>query len=623
MTACMAHRGPDDEGMALFLPEAGNAVSLATGATARGVEGCLRREAVANLPHRVGFGHRRFSIIDLSAGAHQPFWSSDGQVCLTFNGEVYNYVEVRRELERRGRCFRTDSDTEVFTVAYQEWGVECFHRLNGFWAISLYDSARGEVLLARDRLGKAPLYHVRTPEGLFWASELKAIRASDTVQVAVDDAAVLNYVRFGWRDVHDRTFYRGIESFPSASYAWIRPDGTFVPVRYWTLPEQRRSENDIPVDDAVEDFRNVLTDAVRIRMRSDVPVGIELSGGLDSSSILALAAQQQGGLRTFTVSFPGTPADEEPFARKVIERYADRIEPTIFEPPADEFFAEADRFIYLMDEPFHSPNLLTNHAIWQRMARSGIRVSLNGAGGDEVLAGYPFDYHAPYLRSLLRGGRLGRFAREFTSFSEHRPGGFGVDYLRRLYLLLPIHGRQIRNPRTRVDPARDPFRAPAVSPYEGPSWEIGQRLLDNVGTWRMNYWLRSGNQSMMGVPIEVRAPFLDYRVVEQAFSLPLSYLIRDGWLKWILRRTVEPFIPEDVVWRRQKMGFPFPLQAWLGESRDAFFSMVGTGSEIPYVDLRQLRSEFEYLRSRNPEHLWRLMSLTLWWRRCVEGQPLQ
>lgn len=623
MTRAIAHRGPDDEGITLISPESSSALDLTTTDTAKGVASYQSIESVDKVPHSIAFGHRRFSIIDISPSGHQPFWSRNRQVCVIFNGEIYNYVELRAELKTIGHVFYTDSDTEVLIEAYLEWGVECFQRFNGFWAISLYDAQKRAVLLARDRIGKAPLYVAKTSEGLFWSSEIKGIFAgTDSSAFGVRDQAVYDYVLYGWRDLFHKTFYEGVTTFPNAAYAWIEPDGSYQPQKYWELPQRRLSESDIPLEEAIEKFQYLLASAVRLRLRADVPIGVELSGGMDSSAIVGLATQTEANIHAFTVSFPGMESDEEPFARKVAEGYRNCIKYTVLQPPQDEFFKQADSYVWLMEEPFHSPNLLSNQGTWQAMAHRGIRVSINGAAGDEVLAGYRTYYYLPYLRYLLGRGQILNFTKEFFAFSEHRPESIGIDYLRTAYYLLPRSLRILRNPNTLIPQSIEPFiTPPQVENLAGPSEEIQQRLIDNMGDWLMNYWMRSGNKSSMGVPVEVRAPFLDYRVVDFAFTLPLSYLIRNGWLKWILREAVKDILPSEVVWRKIKRGFPFPHAEWTATSKEQFFLMLGT-VDCPYIDLPKLRMAYSELSQRDPLYLWRIMSLALWWKKCVQGEPL-
>lgn len=618
MLRIMRTRGPDDEGVMLVAADRDTPCSFVTTDSAAGVAHCDRLDPHASIPHRIALGHRRFSIIDLSTAAHQPFWSADRQVCVAFNGEIYNYVEVRDELRKLGREFRTDSDTEVLVEAYLVWGEAAFSRFNGFWAMALYDTRRRQVLLARDRIGKAPLYITRQPDGLYWCSEVRGLRAGlGNAAFDVNPQAVDDFIRLGRRDIYHSTFFRGMDTFPAASFAWIESNGRYEPKPYWSLPTTRKAERDISIDDAAAELRRRLTEAVRIRLRADVPVGMDLSGGLDSSTIVALAVAQkaQKKLQVFSVSYPDSTYDELPFARRVIDRYADSINYTVLTPTDDDLLGELDEFVDMMHEPFHDPVILDQRRIWRSMNRMGIRVSLNGAGGDETLAGYAGEYFAPYLTWLRQTGQWSRAAREYFVNTEFPVRGRLTAQARRIARKLL---RPSRNGMTTADPYRPD---PSVTRRFPPGRDVNEVLLDNMTHWRMNYWLRGGNQLCMSVPLEYRCPFLDYRVIELAFELPPTYLIRDGWFKWILRRAMKDALPDDITWRKTKMGFRYPLSERLPQGKARFLQTIH-GIDCPFIDQATLRDEFDALARHRAEYLWRLLSLALWWKRCIRGEPL-
>ncbi len=252
------------------------------------------------------------------------------------------------------------------------------------------------------------------------------------------------------------------------------------------------------------------------------------------------------------------------------------------------------------------------------MNRAGIRVSINGAAGDETLAGY-HEYYGLHLRSLCRLGHWTRFGKELFSSSEDSSSRLWSRILGAIRAL-PLR-RSDESLRVRMGPS-SPFNMPArLFTSSGPSLEICQRLLDDMGSWRMNYWMRSGNKSAMGVPIEVRFPFLDFQVLGFAFTLPISYLIRGGWMKWVLRESVKDLVPVDVVWRRNKMGFPFPYVEWLTSSRQLFLSMIDR-LDCPYLDMKKLHASYSGLVQQDPLFLWRMISVALWWKRCVQGDTL-
>jgi asparagine synthase (glutamine-hydrolysing) len=598
------HRGPDDEGLVALGQRGGPRRELR-----RGELDAAAGEACA---HEVGLAHVRFAIVDPSDAGHQPFWNDARTAVLVWNGEVYNHVELREELEKAGHLFRTRSDTEVLMRAWQQWGEAAFDRLNGFWAVALWDLRRRRLWLSRDRLGKSPLYYGVAGGALWFASEIKALLAVAGSQAfPVDAGAVRDFVRHGWRDVDHGTFYRGIATLPNASTAVVGEDLAVRPVRWWRLPERRYSEEELDLREAGEGLARVLADAVRVRLRADVPLAMELSGGLDSASLVALRAASGATERfaAYTVKVDDPALDEEPLARLVAARWPRQVDYRVIAPPLLEFWDHADRFVWLVGEPFHAPNLLTLHRVRQRIRADGYKVVIAGSGGDEALAGYAHEVAVPFLASLLRGGRGAAFARELAAATPAQRGALA----RRL-----------------VFGARPPAAAhPAVAalvPGEGrlrsrPPTGFDALMRANEGPWKMNQWLRSGNNVHYGIPIESRAPFLDYRVVELCFRLPATYLIRRGWTKYLLRRAMEPLLPLPVAWRRRKSGYPFEWRAWIAASKPWILANAA-GVEPPGVAAGGLAPEYDALAAADPRGLWRLASVLLWHRRCKEGRPI-
>ena len=422
MIRSIAHRGPDDEGFSLIENGANATLNLSGAASDASTQSALRRVESygTRFPHDIAFAHRRYSIIDLSSGGHQPMWDASGQVCVSFNGEVFNFVELRDELARLGRQFRTNSDTEVLLEAYLQWGPEVFSRINGPCALSLYDRRSRKVLLGRDRLGKAPLYLAMNSSGFYWASEIKALRAGCGIdKFPVRSQAVDDYVMHGWRDI-DGTFWHGVTDFPPGCWAWLEPGKALEPKRYWSLPDRPLEPSDLsPVEAAVQ-LRELLVDATRIRLRADVPVAFELSGGMDSSTLVALAASDLGRrVVTYTVKFPDKDSDEEPIARSVAQHFPAKVDYRVLQPAFGDFWRDANEFVALEEEPFHAPSLHANQLVRRLMRRDGAKVVITGAGGDEVLAGYASEYFAPFLRHLLCNLRLVQFARELARSTEY------------------------------------------------------------------------------------------------------------------------------------------------------------------------------------------------------------
>lgn len=609
----MAHRGPDDEGLTFINPHDRRRVELCTPSTMTGSRLVHRQVSTDSAGFPIGLGHRRFALVDPGPQSHQPFWSPDGKLCLSWNGEIYNHVELRGELAARSHRFETDSDTELFVEAYRAWGTACFERFIGFWAAALFDAERDAVLLTRDRIGKAPLYIRISDQGCYWASELKALRILDPGRPwTVREQSVVDFLYWSLRDLDGSTFFDEVTTFPAASFGWIGDDGVDTR-RYWWLQDRRLSTTEISADEAAAELRSTLADAVRLRLRADVPIGVQVSGGLDSSSILALAAQHTDRISAYTVTFPQPEANEEPFARAVAEKYRRGVDYHVLSPPAEDHLTRLLSFVELMGEPFHSPNQITNHAIWESIRGHGLRGVLYGAGGDEIFAGYPNEYVFPYLRWLLRRGRVTEALRELVAFpATHHPNPVKNLILRGLFAVSPGYENRVRgNP---VPAEIDPCTIPRADRRPTPAPTTLEALLKaNVTRRLIPYWTHIDNQNSMGVPIELRSPFLDHRVVELGFRLPVEYLIHRGWTKWNLRLAMQRDLPDAVTWRRRKMGFPFPLALWLTAGRARLLESIDA-TPCPYIDHELLRSSYDRLVNASPGHLWRLLSVGLWWQ---------
>ncbi len=581
MSARIRHRGPDDEGYALISRRSGQSACYSGPASTEKIRAQLPPIGSArNEDADIGVAHRRFSIVDLSDAAHQPFTDAEGNCVLAFNGEIYNYIEMREQLASRGVGFRTHSDTEVFLQAYLAFGSACFERLNGVWAAAIYDRRRGALLLSRDRLGKRPLYWTRTGARVLFASEIKALLAVPVVAraAAVNDASVMPFLKWGLRDLANQTCFAGIFSVPAAASTDIDERFPDEPRRFWTLPAARIGEQDISIPEAAGRLRGALEDAVRIRLRADVPFAADLSGGLDSSIVTALAAQLEPGLTTYTVKWPEPEHDESMYAHAVSASL--RTEARMLTPGLDTFWQEIAAFTALEEEPYHSPNLHTSQAIRRQMRTDGVKMYLGGAGGDEVFAGYR-EYHDAHQCEQLASGRWTSYVRHARQWTESLSLGSA--------LVRPVW-RAVGNSARRA-----PQRV-----FSGLDTLLRQDLL----TFKMPYWFRSGDKTHMGVPIESRSPLLDYRVIDLAFSLPTTYLLRDGWHKWILRHAMRGVLPDSVLWRRRKLGFPFPYQRFFAESAPEL-ALIRQHSRNPFVDARH--------PPRAPQAHWRHVSFLLWY----------
>jgi asparagine synthase (glutamine-hydrolysing) len=614
----MAPRGPDDAGYAWLAPGAEHMAVERADLAGRSwrigpVEGLRTAQAV--------LGHTRFSIVELSRLGAQPMASPDGRLVLVFNGEIYNHAELRARLAAHGHVFRSHSDTEVLLHAYMEWGERCFEHLTGWWAIALHDADRGAILLARDRIGKAPLYLRRAPQGLAWASEIAALFAlAGDGDASPNWRAVDDFVLHGLRDACDETLFKGVETLPAGAYAWVRDGRMGPPVRYWRLPQRRLTEKEISVPEAARLVRESLMEATRLRLQADVPVALQLSGGLDSSVVLACAARAGRRVQAITVSFPEVEANEDAYAAAAAAAFPGLVDHEFITPGDDITLEGLDDYLLSMGEPFHSPNQIANRLIWARLRELGYKVVLYGAGGDEVFAGYYGQYYIPHLRERLLSGDLAGFAKNLWDLSE-RPRTL-PDLAGRLAILAPGGASLFDALRRGVVPWRSLYGMIGAESRFDPPWRLAEKLAALMGDQRMNYWLRTDNQNAMQAPVELRSPFLDHRVVETAFVLPTTYLIRDGWMKWIVRKAFEDDLPAGVVWRREKMGFPFPIRRWLKDNA------AGVAERLVSAGARGVRTDrvarrLDHNIARNPDRVWRLLAYSTWWSRKGEiaGAP--
>ncbi|HEV3416305.1 MAG TPA: asparagine synthase (glutamine-hydrolyzing), partial [Pirellulales bacterium] len=390
MTQAVEHRGPDGSGIGYFV------------VSSVGFSECKSHDADN---WQVALGHRRLAILDLSDAGRQPM-SYRGRLWITFNGEIYNYIELRRELERLGREFQSQTDTEVILAAYDQWGTDCFARFRGMWGLVLIDGPRRMAILSRDRLGIKPVYVASIRDLIGVASEIKQFASMPGILLTPNEPVVRDYLWTGYEQP-GQTFFAGITPLPEGTWQSIDlTSGEFSePHEFWH-PERIATEI-VDANEAARLFREKLVDSVSIHLRSDVPVGCALSGGLDSSAIAGCVKHLANGsarpLETFSVIFPGCAVDEQPFANQVIEHC--RCSPHFSTPTPDEFLDDLDRFLWIHDEPVGS---LAQYACYSlaRLTRScSVPVTLNGQGGDEILAGYWQSYFM-HLRGLFRSGRM-------------------------------------------------------------------------------------------------------------------------------------------------------------------------------------------------------------------------
>ena len=615
--------------------------------TGRPVDGALLRSMTAVIAHRgpdgddivcrgsAGLGHRRLAIIDLVTG-DQPMVSDDGLIRITFNGEIYNFRELRRDLEARGAKFRTESDTEVILRAYEAHGPECVQRLRGMFAFAILDERARRLVLARDRAGIKPLVYAWDGRRLLFASEIKAILEDPSVGRDLDLDALGEYLTFHYVPA-PRTIFTAIRKLPPASTLVLSLDGGEPVVsRYWSLrfaPDVRVTEQEW-----IERLRAELTDAVRCHMISDVPIGAFLSGGLDSSTVVALMAQASGApVRTFSIGFDETDFDELRFARQVATRYGTDHYELVVKPNALEVLP---RLAWHFDEPFADSSAIPTYYV-SKITREHVTVALSGDGGDENFAGY-----RRYARALALHERFDRGAGRLTRpllrlASQLLPVGapgqalagmLGAGPLERYFRLVTYQRRETLRRLLSGDVAARVGSAssPAVftrlaSEGDTPDYVSTLQHID-LATYLPGDILAKVDAMSMAVSLESRVPLLDHRLMEFLATVPSTFKLRNGRGKYLLQRAMAQDLPGEILTRR-KMGFGVPLGAWFRrELRDmARDVLLGAPARERGLfrpsEVESLLATHDSGRRDCSARLWSLICFELWMRQWADRGP--
>lgn len=606
MCHSLRHRGPDDEG---FYSDA-----------------------------NVCLGMRRLSIIDLSTG-HQPISNEDGSVWLVFNGEIYNFRQLRVDLEKRGHRFTTATDTEVIVHAYEEYGVECVELFNGMFAFAIWDSRAQKLVLARDRLGIKPLYYWQGPHQLVFGSELKALLKHPQVPRNLDPVALDQFLTLEYIPA-PRTIFRDIRKLP-AGHLLIHQSGHTQLQQYWdvkpiVVPQQ--------FDDCVARLDELIEDAVRLRMVSDVPIGAFLSGGIDSSTIVSKMSQlSDTPIRSFSIGFDDSTYNELPYAQAVAQHFETIHREAILKPDIAGF---VDNLASHMDEPLGDFSIFPTYLVSQ-VARESVKVILSGDGGDEVFGGYDtyvaqtVDRYYRFLPATLRQrylpalgallppqpGKKG-FINKTKRFIEGAGLDAGLQHTRWMLFMHPQEKAQLYsssfghtlNGSQATQPLEDHFR-------RSQGWDpLAQQQYVDVKTYLAEDILTKVDRMSMAVSLEVRVPLLDHRIVEFALSLPPEMKLARGQTKIILRQVMQQHLPQAVL-TRPKQGFSIPIKQWLSGPLKPIMTDLLAPEPIrrdDYFDAALVqRWVNEHLdgRANHSHRLWALMSFQLWRQHYLEVVP--
>jgi asparagine synthase (glutamine-hydrolysing) len=551
---------------------------------------------------------------------------SDSGAVIVFNGEIYNHVELRDELRRAGYRFRGHSDTEVLLYALLEWGESALSRLNGMWALAFWNPTSNRLFLSRDRFGVKPLYYRIGPEGLAFASEPKALLALFPQHRRVAEDVVLDFL--GNNRLYDdgRSFYEGVHVLPPAHFGWYSPHDTKLALsRYWNYPEE--VDGTLSDTAAVEQFEAMFTDAVRLRLRSDVPVGVTLSGGLDSTAVLTAAAGQPGGPLTCFTSVYGDGETGELHWAKLASQAA--ASPLIAVPaPAQDWLDTLKKVAWHMDGPGYSPAVYPLWHLMRRARQEGVPVLLEGQGADEALAGYP-QYAVLEFLSYL-SGRSG-MPRSMAGIGT-RAAGLSRTFTLRwslAWMARELSPAMLRWHRRRVgfqSLLRKDIRLPEAAEVSRVAGDpVRQRLIDDHSRNILPGLLHYGDAVSMAHGIEARNPFLDYRLVEWIFRLPQGMRFRNSETKWVLREYLRNHGQRSIGDRPDKKGYPTPVGKWLasGPGQEIESIVLDRQSQLlDWCDPQKIRRLFQQNRNgvlAAEHHLYKIISTRLWLSECIEG----
>lgn len=564
----MAHRGPDGGGI-------------------------YRREGII-------LGHRRLSILDLSEAGKQPMEYQDGRYVITYNGEIYNFLELKRELRKYGYTFKSDSDTEVILAAYQKWGKDCLTHFNGMWAFAIWDSVERTLFMSRDRFGIKPLYYAFLDgkrEMMGFASEMKGlIPILPTVNInygLLEKKGIFGY------EATEECIISEIKRFPAGSYGYFK-DGQLKICRWWNTLDHLPQIPD-RYEEQAELFRELFADACKIRMRSDVTIGTALSGGIDSSATICTMAHTANvdnrsdrinadWQHAFVATFPGTTLDESAYA-KIVTDYLN-INHTFVDINSDNFVRDFEKYLYLFEE-IYITTPIPMMKLYGEVKKSGVTVTIDGHGADELFCGYPSDFYSGFIDAGLKKQRIDEILQIYSGTFPHDGSNLSVKNRNKNYkvYLQYILNYCIKNPLHRLDIYK------AIDRYH-PDWKK-MEYMNKVLYMRTHQdilptLLRNYDHYSMASGVEIRMPFMDYRVVTLAFALSGNAKLRNGYSKAIVRDGLACYMPDEIVRRKTKIGFHTPLVEWMQGALKEFFGDLVTSADFinsNMIDGRQVRSK--------------------------------
>lgn len=625
MTKIISHRGPNDEGY-LLLNTINNTLLTCYGDDT--IEEIRKKNSPIpnSFSADLAFGFRRLSIIDISEKGHQPMCNLDGSIWIIFNGEIYNYIELKKELISLGHRFISNSDTEVIIKSYEQWGESCLNHFNGMWAFSLWDNRNKKLFCARDRFGIKPFNYYFDGTYFIFASEIKQI-LEWKINKKINEKVIYKSFSIGSFLINsNNTYFENIKILPHAHYIIIDNNKLKIK-RYYDLNIKFFETSKLSFSDASENYKNLFIDSIKLRMRSDVPVGSTLSGGMDSSAIVTVASTLTSKqFKTFTSYYPlGEKFDERKWVDYIVKKT--NIVPHYITKTPDQIIENLNLITWFHDYPLIGSSLIAQFYVMQLANKNNVAVLLDGQGSDEALGGYRHALYR-YYADCFKHFEIKKLLKEFPDYLMQKNDNSSLKKIKNIILSYLFTEKILYK-----NEANFAFNPLTISPTNIEYNEIKNIKISKLSNFLYNQMMATSIQTLlhfedrnsMAHSIESRVPFLDYRLVEFIFSLPSKYKIHNNLRKYIHRNALQSFVPKEIIYRKDKIGFTTPGELyWLrNEMKPLFFELITSTSfkNRTIYNHKIIKKEFNaYLKGKNiyAQKLWMIMALELWFKNFID-----
>lgn len=571
----------------------------------------------------VSLGHRRLSILDLSLRGHQPMCNEDGCIWIVYNGEIYNFKEIRDDLTKKGHKFKSDTDTEVIIHAYEEFGFDCVKKFNGIWAFCIYDDTKNILFLSRDRFGVKPLYYYFHENRFIFSSEIKSILMHD-MAITPNDSIIFDFLYYNLTDHTEETFFDNIKRLmPSHNAIFDLSARSFKQEKYYDIQSELKEGSFEP-----SKLKDLFTDAVRMQLIADVPIGSCLSGGIDSSSIVLTmnSLRKNNMIKTFSAHFPGRKIDERKYQDEINKLV--NSEGHFVSPKPDELMDDLTDLIYAQEEPFPGTSIYAQYRVMKMAHENGMKVLLDGQGADEIFAGYHY-YYGFYFYELFKAGKFSKILEETKNYKNKTGSMMPIMYMMLRFVPNFLKKWMYSNIKT---PYLSKNFISSNKLRNDPRWNtvgLTYALLESIQVYSLPPLLRYEDKNSMHFSIESRVPFLDHRLVEYTLSMPSDSIITDGTTKWAFRTSMKGILPESIRCRYDKIGFSTPEEEWFHNSIFKQFTMDIINSESfskrKYWDANKVKQMFDKMLAGKTLKLfagtdiWRCVTFELWLRMFIDS----